>query len=263
MTAPARDGVTCRIADGVARITLDRPEVKNAFDRTTWAALGRAVAEARASSARVVVVAGAGGAFSAGGDLKSMGERLLTPWDERKRQLEGDAQAIRALVEMGRPTVALIDGPAMGAALGVALACDVRLASARSRVSCAFRKVGVAADFGVSWLLPRVVGRARALDLLYSGDALSADEARALGIVQRVYADDRFAAESEAYVRALAEGPASLALIRGVVDEVAGLPLGDALPIEAAAQATASKTKDAAEGVLAFNEKRSPRFSGE
>jgi 2-(1,2-epoxy-1,2-dihydrophenyl)acetyl-CoA isomerase len=256
------DGVRLRREGDAAYITLDRPAVKNALDRTTWAALGRAVAAAQASPARVVVIGGAGGVFSAGGDLKSMPERLALPYDERRAQLTADAQVIRAIVGLGRPTVALIDGPAMGAGLAIALACDVRLASARSRVSCAFRKIGLAGDFGVSWLLPRLVGRGRALDLLYTGDALSAEEARQIGLIQRVYPDAEFVARAAEYVRDLAEGPRALTLIRRVVDEVAGKSLEDALPIEAAAQAEASQTADAHEGAGAFLEKRPPKFVG-
>jgi enoyl-CoA hydratase/carnithine racemase len=209
-----------------------------------------------------VVVEGKGGVFSAGGDLKTMGSRLSLPYEERRAQLTADAQVIRALVEIGRPTVALIDGPAMGAGLAVALACDVRLASAKSRVSCAFRKVGVAGDFGVSWLLPRLIGRGRALDLLYSGDVLDAEAARASGILERVFPDEKFAEESERYVRALAEGPASLALIRAAVDACEDASLSQGIAIEAARQAEASRTEDAREGVNAFLEKRAPKFRG-
>jgi 2-(1,2-epoxy-1,2-dihydrophenyl)acetyl-CoA isomerase len=256
------DGVGFRLDAGVARITLDRPAVKNALDRSTWAALKQAVEAARASDARVVVVEGANGAFSAGGDLKSMAERLALAHDIRRSQLASDAQVIKALVELGRPTVALIDGPAMGAGLAIALACDVRLASRRSKLSLAFRKVGLAADFGVSWTLPRLVGRGRALDLLYTGEMLDADAAMTRGIVERVFADEEWKEKCEAYVRALADGPAALDIIRRVVDEVRDLPLGEAIEHEAHGQATASKTNDASEGALAFNEKRPPRFQG-
>ena len=239
------DGVGFLEQAGVARITLSRPEVKNALDRSTWAAFARAVAAAKKSAARVIVVEGAGGAFSAGGDLKSIEERLVLPSEARRAQLTADAQGIRELVEIGRPTLALIDGPAMGAGLAIALACDLRLASARSRLSCAFRKVGLAADFGVSWLLPRLVGRGRALDLLYSGELLSADAAKAYGLVERVYSDERWKEDSEAYVQALATGPAALRIIRRVVDEVGMRSLAESIEIEAGGQAEASRTKDA------------------
>src|SRR5688572_4256728 len=129
----ADDGVRLRREGDAAYITLDRPAVKNALDRTTWAALGRAVAAAHASPA--------------GGDLKSMPERLALPYDERRAQLTADAQVIRAIVGLRRPTITLINNPTINTNLTIALACDVRLASARSRLSFAFRKVGLAADF--------------------------------------------------------------------------------------------------------------------
>lgn len=200
--------------------------------------------------------------FSAGGDLKTMGERIALPEDERRAQLTEDARAIRALVELDRPTVALIDGPALGSGLAIALACDVRLASARSRLGCAFRKVGIAGDFGISWLLPRAIGRGRALDLLYTGEVVGAARAYALGLIEHVFPDDAFVTDAARYLRALAEGPASLALIRGAIDGCANRPLGEALAIEAGFQAKASRTSDAQEGVRAFLEKRPPKFDG-
>jgi 2-(1,2-epoxy-1,2-dihydrophenyl)acetyl-CoA isomerase len=259
----AAPGVHLRVDAAIALITLDRPGAKNALDRTTWAQLRAAIAEAAAAPVRVVALAGAGGSFSAGGDLKSIEERLALSADERRAQLIEDAAAIRALVEIPHPTVALLDGPAMGAGLALALACDVRLASQRSTLSCAFRKVGLATDFGLAWLLPRLIGRGRALDLLYSGDTLPAEQALQRGLLDRVYADDRFTEESGAYLRALAEGPASLPIIRRIVDEVATRTLDEAIGIEAGGQAEASRTRDAHEGARAFLERRAPRFRGE
>jgi enoyl-CoA hydratase/carnithine racemase len=247
----------------VARITLDRATTKNALDRSGWAELRAAIAQAKASIARVVVVSGANQAFCAGGDLKSIEERLALSRAERTAQLTEDAGAIHALVEMDRPTVAVIDGPAMGAGLALALACDVRLASRRSQLACAFRKVGLAADFGLSWLLPRLVGHGAALDLLYTGEALTADEALRRGIVERVYDDAELAAASEQYISALATGPASLSIMRRVMSEVADKSLAEAISLEAAGQADASRTQDASEGARAFLEKRPPKFTGE
>ncbi len=255
-------GVRYTLDGEVARITIVRPAVKNALDRPAWAALGAAVRAAAASPARVVVLTGEGGAFCAGGDLSSIEARLALPADVRQAQLTEDAQVIAGLLALGRPTVALIDGPAMGAGLALALACDVRLASDRSLFSAAFRKVGLAGDFGISWLLPRAVGRGRALDLFYTGELLDAASAHAAGLVERVYPAARFAADSAAYVALLASGPAALPILRRVVDEVAGLSLDDALPREAAGQAEASRTADAREGARAFLEKRPTRFAG-
>ena len=250
------------IDDGVARITIDRPGVRNALDRPAWAALAAAVAGARGSAARVVVVTGANGSFCAGGDLSSIETRLALPASERQAQLLQDAEAISSLLDMGKPTLALVDGAAMGAGLALALACDVRIASARSRFSAAFRKVGLAGDFGISGLLPRQVGRGRALDLMYWGDTLTAEEARRDGLVERVLPDGEFADASSLLVRQLADGPASLSLIRDAIDASSPLALSDSLQVEASAQAEASRSEDAREGARAFLEKRAPRFSG-
>ena len=261
MSRPPDGGVGLAIAGDVARITIDRPKLRNALDPAAWAALRAAVDGACAASVAVIVVTGANGVFCAGGDLSTIEARLAMPEDERRQQLADDAQAIVALLAAERPTVALIDGAAMGAGLALALACDVRVASARSRFSAAFRNVGVAGDFGISWLLPRQVGRGRALDLLYTGEVFDAGDAQRIGLVERVIADDAFEQESARYVQHLAQGPASLALIRASVDAAAETTLAEAIPLEAAAQAKASRTADAREGARAFLEKRAPVFT--
>lgn len=261
MSRPLDGGIGLAIAGDVARITIDRPKLRNALDPGAWAALRAAVDGACAASAAVIVIAGANGVFCSGGDLSTIEARLAMPEDEREHQLTDDAQAIVALLGAGRPTVALIDGPAMGAGLALALACDVRVASMRSRFSAAFRNVGLAGDFGISWLLPRQVGRGRALDLLYTGEVFGAGDAQRIGLVERVIADDAFEAESARYVQHLADGPASLALIRASVDAAATITLAEAVPIEARVQARASRSDDAREGARAFLEKRAPRFT--
>jgi 2-(1,2-epoxy-1,2-dihydrophenyl)acetyl-CoA isomerase len=258
----ARAGISLELADGVARVVLDRPQLKNALDPESWAALHHAIRGAITAHARVIVVEGRGGAFCAGGNLKNIAERLELPIAERRAQLERDAQAVRLLAECGRPTVAIIDGPALGAGLALALACDVRLCSARSTLGAAFRKVGLAGDFGISWLLPRAVGRGRALDLLYTGRTLRADEAYDLGLVEHVVPDAELAATASAYVAELASGPASLDSMRHTVHAVHAMRFSVALAFEAGAQAEASQTSDAKEGARAFLERRPPRFEG-
>lgn len=255
-------GIALDIGGDIARITIDRRAVRNALDPAAWAALRAAVAGAIASNAAVIAVRGEGGAFCAGGDLSTIEARLALPEAERRANLTEDAQVIAELLAAPKPTVALVDGAAMGAGLALALACDVRIATERSRFSAAFVKVGLAGDFGISWLLPRQVGRGRALDLLYTGEVVSAADALRIGLIERVVPDDQLAAESERYLAHLARGPASLGLLRSTVDSVASVTLPEALPIEAAAQAKASRTADAREGARAFREKRVPHFTG-
>jgi 2-(1,2-epoxy-1,2-dihydrophenyl)acetyl-CoA isomerase len=212
---------------------------------------------------RVVVITGAGDSFSAGGDLKTMPERLAQPLDVRQANIAGDAQLVLALRELGKPVIAMIDGPAFGAGLSLALACDLRIASTRARFGAAFHRVGLTGDFGLLWLLPRVVGPTRAMDLLMRAEPIDAARAEALGLVTRVVEVERLADETYDYARRLAEGPP---IAQGYTKRGLHLALETDLAAmidwEAEAQAACSHTADAHEGVRAFLERRKPVFTG-
>src|SRR5262249_44369128 len=159
--------------------------------------------------------------------------------------------------------VAMIDGPAMGAGLSLALACDVRIAAAEARFGASFHKVGLTGDFGLLWLLPRVVGPTRAMDLLLSAQPIDAARAEAIGLVSRVVPRERLADETRAYVRQIVAGPPiAMGLTKRGVYFGLEHGLSDMLAWEAEAQARCGKTADAREGVAAFMEKRPPRFTG-
>lgn len=256
--------VRYEVAERIATITIDRPDVKNALGPDEWKALRARVGEAGADGeVRVVVVTGAGGVFSAGGDLKTMPERLALPRDVRRANLIVDAQLVLELRALDKPVIAMIDGAAVGAGLALALACDLRLASARARLGASFHRVGLTGDFGILWLLPRIVGPTRAMDLLMRAEPIDAAEAQSIGLVTRVVDGARLADETYDYARRLADGPpiaqgfTKRGLHRALEQDLAAM-----IEWEAEAQAICSHSDDANEGVRAFLERRAPRFTG-
>jgi 2-(1,2-epoxy-1,2-dihydrophenyl)acetyl-CoA isomerase len=253
-----------QVRDQIATLTLQRPEVKNALGPDEWRQLRRLALEAEADpSVRVLVVGGAGGTFSAGGDLRTMPERLALPWHVRRAQLLEDAQVVASFRRLRKPILAMIEGAALGAGLSLALACDVRIAAATAKLGAAFHRVGLTGDFGLLWLLPRTVGPTRAMDLLLSAELVDGTRAEAIGLVTRAVEPARLVEETYAYAARLCAGPP---VAIGFTKQ--GLHLGlereldEMLAWEAEAQATCSKTADASEGVAAFFAKRAPRFVG-
>jgi len=258
------------VDDGVATLTIDRPEKRNAL---TWALLGEfveTVARAGADEAvRVLVVTGAGGAFCAGTDLADLAR---VPAGERGGRRGGAPSSGRGaaaplgwpLVACPKPVIAAIDGVAVGMGAEFTSQCDVRIASTRARFAWNFAHRGLVPDTGAgSWLLPRLVGHARALEWLYSGRFVPAEEALAAGYVARVVpAEACLAAAQETARGFLAGSPLSHRLMKSLVYE--GLERGPAAHLgeHARALATCFASADHREGVAAFLEKRSARFTG-
>ena len=266
MSEPSAGGLRWAVSDGgIATLTLDRPDKRNAMMPEDWLALERRLDEGAGDPrVKVFVLAGAGGVFCSGGDLKTMGERLELSSVRRSADLLRMARAIQRLRETPRPVIAAVGGAAIGAGLVLALACDLRLASASATLSAPFARIGMQPDFGGAYFLPRLVGTARALELLWTGDTLSAAEAERIGLVNRVLPDDRFAAGVEEFALRIAKNPAgALALSKLTVYHGAEQTLRELLDLEALAQTVLSKSADAREGVAAFVEKRKPVFSGE
>jgi 2-(1,2-epoxy-1,2-dihydrophenyl)acetyl-CoA isomerase len=258
------DAVRYEVRERVAVITLDRPAVKNALGPDEWARLDERFARAESDDGvRAVLVRGAGGVFSAGGDLRTMPERLALERHVRQARLLADAQVVRRMRALAKPIVAEIAGAAVGAGLSLALACDVRLAATTAKLGATFHKVGLTGDFGMLWLLPRAVGPTRAVDLLYSAELVDGTRAEAIGLVSRAVAPERLEAEAWAYARKLADGPPlAHALTKRGVQLALERDLAETLAWEAEAQAACSRSADAREGVAAFLEKRAPQFSG-
>lgn len=252
-------------ASGIATLTLDRPDKLNAVMPEDWAAIENYLDQGTADPrVKVFILKGAGRVFSSGGDLKTMGERLEASSIRRASDLLRLSRSIRRIRETPRPVVAAIQGPAIGAGCVLALACDLRLAAASATLSVPFLRVGLQPDFGGAYFLPRVVGTARALELLWTGDSLTAAEAERLGLVNRVLPDDEFAAGVSAFAARIAQNPAgALALSKLTVYHGVEQTLSELLDLEALAQTVLSKSADAREGVQAFVEKRKPQFRGE
>ena len=250
-------------AGAVATLTLNRPGARNALDLTMRQELLSALDEVEADAAtRVLVLTGAGEHFCAGGDVKSMRERRQTAAEGRQRVQMLNRLVLR-LVDFPRPTIAMVDGYAVGAGTNLALCCDLVVASDRAKFGELFNKIGLAPDGGGTWLLPRLVGLARAKELIFTGDVFDAAEAARLGLVNRVVP----AAELRAATRALAEKiaggpPAVQRMAKHMVNRAATSDLAAALDLEAYSQGLAIAGDDHQEGLAAFFEKRAPKFTG-
>ena len=264
MTAPA----TLAVEDGIAHLTLDRPEQRNALSEDMTAAIREHVATVRhRDDVRALVVSGSGGAFSAGGDIGWMEEVLEseTPLHDRSRDLQATTHRTMADVyNLPVPTIATIDGPAVGAGAALALACDLQVMSDRSVMGFVFRNVGLAVDSGTSFLLPRVVGTNTAKELVMTGAMLDAEDAADLGLVNRVVPEGEFEDAAATFVDDIASGPTvALATSARLVDEAFEKSFEQALQDEATAQGAVFDTADHVEGVEAFAERRDPEFEGQ
>jgi 2-(1,2-epoxy-1,2-dihydrophenyl)acetyl-CoA isomerase len=250
----------------VAVLTLDRPDVLNAFDEPLTAALVAAVTDAAAdASVRCVVITGAGRAFSAGQDLRDRVKALaqgteLRLGDELRRRYHPVVTAIR---EMRKPVIAAVNGIAAGAGFGLAVSCDVRVVSESATFRAAWSKVGLVPDAASAYFLPRLVGWGRAIDIVFSGEPITSDEALRIGLATRVWPDVEFADRWRAYARDLAGGATeAYALTKEGLNASWDRGLRDFLELEAALQDRAGRSTDYVEGVQAFLEKRAARMTG-
>jgi 2-(1,2-epoxy-1,2-dihydrophenyl)acetyl-CoA isomerase len=253
------------LGDGrVATLTLNRPGRKNALGPTEWQILSQELSRIAADkTVRAVLLRGAGGAFSSGGDLASMPERLEWPLHQRTEQLGRDAGVIRQILDLDRPVVAAIEGPCMGAGLALALACDLRIAARDASLGAVFHRIGLSGDFGITWLLPRIVGPSRAAQLLLCAEVLTGEGAAACGLVQRAVAPDQLTAHVEALCLRLADGPPlAIAASKRSLQHALDVDVGSQIEWEARTQAALGKSADVREGIAAFFAKRAPRFSG-
>jgi len=263
------DEVLYDVRDGVATLTLNRPDRLNAQNAELFAlALGHLEAAAEDDAVRVVVLTGAGRAFSAGGDLTQMasgggGGLGASTRHARVRSLRELTRTSQLLHEMPKVTIAAINGACAGGGMSWALACDLRYAARSARFTTAFVNAGLSGDFGMTWFLPRVVGPAAARELLFFADRLDPDQALALGLVHAVFDDDDLLAEVYGRAATLAsKAPLALAGLKANLGDSVGLGLGEHLEVESARLVDTIATADCAEAARAFLEKRPPRFVG-
>ena len=253
------------IEDGIATLTFNRPERMNALSTPIMQGLLDDLPRLAGDPAvKVVVLTGSGRAFCAGGDVKDMaqgGEKRSAA--EATAHLRSRMEVSRILHELPKPTIAMINGPAAGAGLAFALACDLRIAGASARLVTAFVRVGFSGDFGGSFFLTRLVGTARARELYFTGRPVEADEALSLGLVNRVVPDEDLATVTMELARSLAHGPSiALGLMKRNLNCAESGGLTELLDMEAVHQVQTGRTEDHREAAKAFVEKRAPIFTG-
>ena len=254
------------VSDRSATITLNRPDKLNAFTGPMIDAWAGALAEAqRDDQVNVVVVTGAGRAFCAGGDVKAMHEAKE---GQRQRPLAEKVAPFRdrvalAIRDAPKPIIAAVNGAAAGAGMNIALACDIRIASTNAKFSQAFVRRGLHPDWGGTYFLPRIVGMAKACELIFTGDVIDAAEALRLGLVSAVHPPEQLLPATYALAARIASGPPiAIRLARRALQHNLAVDLRAALEFETFAQNVCFETEDAEEGIRAFVEKREPKFQG-
>jgi len=254
------------LKDGVATLTLNRPERLNALGDTLRDDLQDAVTRASEDpDVRVMIITGAGKGFCSGGDVKAMSERKESGSGRplMEKVAPGRDRTVQALRDSPKPVIAAVNGAAAGAGMNLALCCDMRLASTAAKFSQAFVRRGLHPDWGGTYFLPRVIGTAKACELIFTGDVIDAQEALRLGIVSAVYPPEELLPAAHALARRIADGPPiAIRLAKRSIYHNLDCDLRQALEFETFAQNICFDTEDAAEGIKAFVEKRPPSFRG-
>jgi 2-(1,2-epoxy-1,2-dihydrophenyl)acetyl-CoA isomerase len=263
----ANESVLYNRHDSIATLTLNRPESLNAMNEAMMGEIERILIELEADTAvRVVVLTGAGRAFSSGGDQKRDGTPVPPSFfegDPGGPLIERLNRSILRMQRLHKPIIGSINGVAAGAGLNIALATDLRIASDTARFGEVFARVGLVPDGGGTYFLPRLVGTAKAMEMILLADILDAQEALRIGLVNRVVPAEQLAQETQKLAERLAQGPTvAYGLAKTGLYQGLGMSLEDVLNMEARNQAIAARTPDRAEGVAAFREKRPPRFTG-
>src|SRR5713101_5756742 len=260
------DDLRFELTDRLATLTLNRPDKLNALSEAMIAAgidhLRRCAEDPEVGA---VLVTGAGRAFCAGGDVSAMGSaaREALTFEQRVDRQRIGHELSRLLAEIPKVTIAAVNGAAVGAGLGIALSCDLAFASDRARFGTAFAKVGFGGDYGTTWQLTRRVGPAKAKELFFLPDLVSADEAARLGLVNRVFPSETFLADVQKIVARIAHGPlVSYRYMKENVNLSLTYDFRTLLDREAITHLRCGQTADHREGVAAFMEKREPRFQG-
>ena len=259
----------CEIRDRVAVITLNRPDARNALSDHLTPALRRMIKQCGdGPNVGALLITGAGTAFCAGGDVKGMGSnsnKKEVTFEERVVDLQTKQRTLTgALVALRKPTIAALPGPAAGAGMALALACDIRIASESAIMSTGYARIGLTGDYGIAWLLTRLVGTSRARELMFLSERIDARRCEMLGLVNRVVADAELRENAFALAKSLAEGPSiALARIKDNLDHAVSANFLDSMDHEAENMVRSARTTDHKEAVRAFIDKRKPVFVGQ
>jgi enoyl-CoA hydratase/carnithine racemase len=262
------DELLCVIRDRVAIITLNRPEVRNALsDNLSPALRGMIKTCGENPDVSVLLLTGAGNAFCAGGNVKGMGahrdkKKMEMSFDDKVADLQERQRLLTgALAALRKPTIAALPGPAVGAGLALAMACDIRIAAQSAFISTGYLRVALSGDYGIAWLLTRLVGTARARELMFTAEKVDAERCERIGLVNRVVPDDQLQAEAFAFAKSLAEGPTlALRYMKDNLDEALSFDFATARDQEAERLIRLTMTEDHREAVQAFIDKRKPVF---
>jgi 2-(1,2-epoxy-1,2-dihydrophenyl)acetyl-CoA isomerase len=254
---------------GIATLTLNRPDARNALTGAMFRGLDEALPRlAMDPAVRVVVITGAGRAFCSGGDVKGFAERAASggsseSFETKVADLRMRMEVVRYLHEMAKPTLAVIPGPAAGAGLSIALACDMRIAADDAKMTTAFSKVGLSGDFGGSYFLNHLVGAAKARELYFTAKVLRADEAHEMGLVNRVVPYEQLEAAAREFAQELLALPTvAVGYMKRNLNIGLRGTLADVLDSEAVGMMRAFETEDHKGAAKAFVEKRAPQFTG-
>ena len=256
------------VEDGVMKLTFNRPDAMNALSRDMLSAFSESLEEAAGSrDIGCVVLRGVGDkAFCAGGDVKSMAAGTRDQektFEDKVHDIRDRMKVSELLHEMGKPTIAMVNGVAAGAGLSIALAADMRFAGKNARMTTAFAKVGFSGDFGSHYFLHKLVGTAKARELYFTAEILNAEQMEKLGLVNRMIEDDKLESETMTFAKKLAAGPrVAWWHVKQNMKVAEEGTLAEALDSEAARQIRTGETEDHKEAARAFVEKRAPLFKG-
>ena len=258
------------LADGIATLTLNRPASRNALTRDMLNQMAQTLSRwAQDPAVRLVVVTGKGGAFCAGGDVKGFANRAADSsqapiFEQSAQSLRSVMEVSRWLHEMPKPSLAVISGPAAGAGLSMALACDMRIAADDAKLTTAFSKVGLSGDFGGSYFLSHILGAAKAREMYFTAQVILGQEAARIGLVHRSVPADQLAQAAQAWAQELAALPTIAVgyMKRNLNAALRGAPLAEVLDLEATHMIRTFETQDHKSAAKAFVEKRAPQFEG-